>query len=55
MKQCEKKYKETKGEWGLDSTEVVYYLLRTQQPQVQFLAFPRIFVLMLLRFIDSNA
>ena len=30
------------------------YLLLTQQPQVRFLAFPRIFLLMLQRFIDST-
>ena len=39
---------------GLHSREVAYLLL-TQQPWVQFLAFPRIFLLMLFRFIDSAA
>ena len=40
--------------WGLHSTEVAHLLL-TQQFQVQFSAFPRIFLLMLLRFIHSTA
>ena len=31
------------------------YLLLTQQPQALFLALPRIFLLMLLRFIDDAA
>ena len=35
----------------LHSTEVGFLLL-TQQPQIQFWAFPRICILMLLRFID---
>ena len=39
---------------GLHSTEVAYLLL-TQQPRVLFSVFPRIFLLMLLRFIDSTA
>ena len=39
---------------GLHSTEVAYLLL-IQQPRVQFLAFPRIFLFMLLRFIDGTA
>ena len=38
----------------LHSTEVAFLLL-TQQPQVRFSAFPRIFLLMLLRFIDGTA
>ena len=33
----------------------VAYLLLAQQPQVQLLVFPRIFLYMLLRFIDSTA
>ena len=39
---------------GLQSTEAAYLLL-TQQPLVWFLAFPRVFFLMLLRFIDASA
>ena len=39
---------------GLHSTEVADLLL-TQQTQVQFSAFQRILLLMLLRFIDSSA
>ena len=39
---------------GLHSTKVAYLPL-TQQPQVWFSAFPRIFLLILLRFIGSTA
>ena len=39
---------------GLRSTEVAYLLL-SQQPRVQFSVSPRIFLLMLLRFIDGTA
>ena len=39
---------------GLQNTEVAYLLL-TQQPWVRYSVFPRIFLLMLLRFIDSTA
>ena len=41
-----------KGE--LHSTEVAFLLL-TQQPGVRYSALPRIYLLMLLRFIDSTA
>ena len=40
--------------WGLHSAEVAYLCL-TQQPQVWFSVFPKIFHLMLLRFIDGAA
>ena len=39
---------------GLHSTEATFLLL-IKKPHVQFLAFPRIFLLMLLRFIDGTA
>ena len=38
----------------LHSTEIAYLLL-TQQPRVHFSEFPRIFLLMLLIFIDGTA
>ena len=41
------------GGWGLHSTEVAYLLL-TQQPLVLFSVFPRIFFLLILRFIDGS-
>ena len=39
---------------GLHSTEVKYLLL-SQQPRVRFSGFPRIFLLMMQRFIDGTA
>ena len=43
-----------RGGWGLHSTEVAYLLL-SQQPRIQFLVLPIIFLLMLPRFIDGTA
>ena len=39
--------------WGCIAQWIVF-LLRTQQPQVQFLVFPRLFLLMLLRTVDRG-
>ena len=42
----------SRGVWSI--TQWIAFLLCPQQPQVRFLAFPRIFLFMLLRYIDSS-